>query len=214
MGLTIFYKQTVFANFLQNMVVVAVERMPVCKNGLAVVLWCALVGRAGWGGKPFNPPKQNLLTKALTSSIIKTHEKLKKERRASMKVLINHSNHPSIRWSKKQQEDWENIIDILFPEVPPCADTEEVLALVKENCGKIAQEIDIAQKLNNSEVYVYIAGEYTYSYLMFDLLRKMYPNIKIAIPTTARMVLEKTKEDGSVEKVSVFEFVRWRVITP
>ncbi len=126
-----------------------------------------------------------------------------------MKVLINHSNHPSIKWDDRQREDWDKIIDIPFPTVSPCADTDEVYALAKEHCEKILWEI---AEHEGCDVYVYVAGEYTYCYILHDLLKEYLPSLKLAIPTTARMVMERTKEDGTTEKVSVFEFVRWRTI--
>lgn len=130
-----------------------------------------------------------------------------------MRVLINHSNHPSIKWDDRQKEDWDKIIDIPFPTVSPCADTDEVYNLAKGNFGKILWEWEIAKR-EGYEPYIYVAGEYTYCYIMYDLLRLYLSPLKLAIPTTARMVIERTKEDGTTEKVSVFEFVRWRVISP
>ncbi len=121
-----------------------------------------------------------------------------------MAKLINLSNHASSKWEEAQKKDWDKIVDIAFPNVSPTADEEDIKALVDEYFSKVKQEID-------NDTYLYIAGEYTFCYGFIKKLLEEKTNIKgVVIPTTDRVVIEKQKEDGTIEKVSQFKFVKWR----
>lgn len=122
------------------------------------------------------------------------------------KALINISNHPSSGWSEDQRAGWDKIVDIPFPPVSPESDFHEVKLLAQEITDKVAQ-------ISNAEegIYIMIQGEYSLSYAVFSMLKEL-KKYKFVVPTTARVVEEKARPDGTVEKVSVFRFIRWRVI--
>ncbi len=72
---------------------------------------------------------------------------------------------------------------------------------------------DIVAELRwNEDTYLYVAGEYTFCYMLIQKLLEEKPaGLKgIIVPTTERIVYEKVKEDGTVEKTSQFKFVMWR----
>lgn len=124
-----------------------------------------------------------------------------------MKVLVNHSNHPSSHWDEKQKAGFDKIIDIPFPNIPPTASKQEVEAMVNENFQKIFQLGDFS----DDEVYLYIAGEFSYCYLFVAKIIFTKKRVKIVIPTTERVVVEEKNEGGIVKK-SIFNFVKWREI--
>ena len=125
-----------------------------------------------------------------------------------MKILINLTNHASSKWSDKQKEGWDAIVDLPFPNINPKASTEEIQHLANTYLENIK---DIANS-TEGQIYLCLQGEYTFCY---ELLLKInsskdLDNIKLAIPTTERNVIEKLKEDGTVEKVATFDFCQWR----
>ena len=118
------------------------------------------------------------------------------------KVLINHTNHNSNKWSAEQiaaAESYGKIIDLPFPEVPPNFSTEEVKQVVLENLQEI---------LKLSPTVVLCQGEFSYTVAMVEELKKN--QIPVMAATSERIVSEITDSDGSTKKVSVFRFVRFR----
>ena len=118
------------------------------------------------------------------------------------KVFINHTNHPSDKWSDAQRtaaESFGSIVDVPFPSVPPTADTEEVIALVQSQLSKI---------LSMEPAAVLCQGEFTYTFAMVERLKAL------GVPTMAacseRVVEERIDEDGSTHTISTFRFVRFR----
>lgn len=132
----------------------------------------------------------------------------------SPKILFNISNHKSESWTEKQKAEFDIIIDIPFPNVSPTADTSDVIDVaynvVKELNKKLKETDDIRK---NSITVIYIAGEFTLSYLLYEYIR-VNTTAFIAIPTTERRTVEEMLPDGSIRKTSIFEFVRWRYIVP
>lgn len=128
-----------------------------------------------------------------------------------MKILINLSNHPSSKWDKKQKEEWDTIIDIPFPNIPAEMDIFGVADLVNEYEHKL---VKITKGFSYEEFFVMLQGEFTFCYILWESLKHVYVNFvwHICIPTTERKVHEKQREDGTVEKITVFEFVRWRIL--
>lgn len=119
-----------------------------------------------------------------------------------MKIFINHTNHQSTDWSAIQREQAEKygyIYDLNFPEIPAEADED----FIKEK----AQNTFNAIKLINPEA-VLCQGEYTYVYALVNLLKSQ--NIKVLAACSNRKVRELVTEGGKTEKVSEFEFVRFR----
>jgi len=126
--------------------------------------------------------------------------------------LINLSNHPSDKWGTKQKAEFEEIIDFPFPNIPSNYTTEQVKELVDSTYKKVKQLNDKLRE--NSFVGITIQGEFTFSYLFFDLLKNNLEEYiwNIYIPCTERKVQEKISQEGKVEKISVFEFCGWRII--
>jgi len=131
-----------------------------------------------------------------------------------MKILINLSNHNSSKWSESQKAGWDEIIDLQFPNIPPTADTIEMvndfINPVAEKLGKLAYEI----KSKGLQLSIMLQGEFTFSFLLYDILKNSFSddNWKFYIPCTERKIQEITNPDGTVTKNSIFEFIGWRVI--
>jgi len=129
-----------------------------------------------------------------------------------VKVLINHSNHSSINWDIAQKEDWDQIVDIPFPNIPADWDEFEVQKLAEKNAKEILKLIDnleseIEDDNTIAEFYIMLQGEFSYCYMLRDILKKKLLFLNFAIPTTERIV--EIKEDGT--KISKFKFVTWRI---
>lgn len=131
------------------------------------------------------------------------------------RILINISNHPSSKWSEKQKEGWDEIIDIPFPNVPPQNDTAQVVNSVLDFVGKeVTPTVLGLQSKYAGEDYDYsffIAGEQTFTLYLIMSIKNYCGFVNLAIPTTERKVVEKQEGDKTL-KESVFEFVRWREI--
>ncbi len=118
------------------------------------------------------------------------------------KVFINHTNHPSAKWSVEQKNAAEKIgkiVDMPFPEVPPNIDTAAVHEMVLNQLQDIL-------KLNPAAVLC--QGEFNYTVAMAEELKKR--GIPVMAATSERVVSEITESDGSTKRVSVFNFVRFR----
>ena len=118
------------------------------------------------------------------------------------KIFINHTNHPSAKWSVEQKnaaEIFGRIVDVPFPDVPPNFSTEEVHAMVLNNLQEI---------LKLSPVAVLCQGEFNYTVAMAEELKNR--GIPVMAATRERVVSEITESDGSTKRVSVFNFVRFR----
>lgn len=125
------------------------------------------------------------------------------------KYLINLSNHKSNSWSEDQKEGWLQIFDIPFPNISPQATTEEVAELVEKYFEKI-NDLAYENIPEDDDVYVMLQGEFTFCYLLYEVL-KMHGYI-VVVPTTERIVEERVKDDGTIEKTSIFKFVQWRYL--
>lgn len=118
------------------------------------------------------------------------------------KLFINCSNHSSANWSRKQKEAagmYGCIKDFSFPEVDPAWSREEIYACAERLCQKI-----LAQ---NPEA-VMCQGEFTLTYAVVKRLKK--ENVKVVAACSRRQSEEAVREDGSLEKRTVFQFVRFR----
>lgn len=116
-----------------------------------------------------------------------------------MKKLLNLSNHLSINWSDDQKGEWDEIIDIPFPNVDPNMNEEEVILLAKDFANRI-KETNITN--------IMLQGEFSFVFILQQLLIEE-GGFKFFFPTTERVVVEE--KDGV--KKSVFKFVRWRQIS-
>ena len=82
------------------------------------------------------------------------------------KIFLNHTNHPSDKWSSEQiaaAEIFGEIIDLPFPAIPPEFEKEEVAKKVAENLKKI---------LSLEPVAVLCQGEFNYTFAMVTFLRR------------------------------------------
>lgn len=117
-------------------------------------------------------------------------------------MLINLSNHPSAKWESAQQEaaiQYGKIKDILFPNIPPEWDTDEVEILAKEYLMKIK----FLKENIHENLVVHLSGEIIFCFLLAQLL--LNENILVITSTTERIAEEKNGE-----KRSVFQFKKFR----
>lgn len=117
-------------------------------------------------------------------------------------MFINFSNHPSSRWYGKQLDEakkYGDIIDVPFPMVDPEL-TEEQIEMIANEYTKIIME--------NEPQAVMCSGEFS---LTFAVVKKLLNHrIKCVCACTKRVAMEETLEDGTVKKISNFEFVKFR----
>jgi hypothetical protein len=119
-------------------------------------------------------------------------------------MFVNCSNHPSIKWSKKQKEAGEKlgfgpIVDVGFPQVPPTADGLDIQELATKLANKI---------ISHNAKGVFIAGEFTLTFATINWL--MISDIPCYAACSERIVKETTDEKGHTHKNVIFEFVQWR----
>lgn len=116
-------------------------------------------------------------------------------------MLINLTNHPSVRWSDKQKaaaEEYGEVVDMSFPQVEASADEQFVKSLAKEYLEKIKKIVD------DNPVVVHVMGEMTFTYSLVSLLKS--EGIVCVASTSERIVNEF--ENG--KKEVVFQFNRFR----
>ena len=116
--------------------------------------------------------------------------------------FVNFTNHPSESWSEEQikaAEAYGEIIDLPFPNVDSEATEEDIEKLGSEFVEKI-------ENLNPSAVLC--QGEFTLCYFVIAQLQKR--GITVLSACSKRMVKERLSLDGQKEKVSTFQFVRFR----
>ncbi len=117
-------------------------------------------------------------------------------------MLLNLSNHPSPNWPEAQRraalDQYGEIRDLAFPQIPPEADTDGV--------RRIAEDFEVhIRKLaaDHPRLTVHLMGELTFTYLLVTRLQTA--GIPCVASTTHRIVEEK---DG--RKVVQFQFVQFR----
>lgn len=120
-------------------------------------------------------------------------------------MFINLSNHQSSKWSSAQLESAfaltsdNHIQDIPFPVVPSTATTTDILT--------IADGLHHIVMKNKPEA-IMIAGEFTLAYTLIELCLRA--GIKVVAACSDRRTKETVNEDGTVTKITVFEFVQFR----
>lgn len=118
------------------------------------------------------------------------------------RIFINHTNHPSGRWSSEQitaSKVYGQIVDIPFPLVRADATTAEVRELVREHVEKI---------MTMEPAAVLCQGEFNYTFALVERLKSL--GVKVLAATSERTVQEETMPDGSTQQVSTFRFVQFR----
>jgi len=119
--------------------------------------------------------------------------------------FINLSNHHHLKWDNVQlnaAREYGEIVSIEFPQVIPEADESYVRELVDRYMGIIE-----TYGFDNVNA-VMIQGEFTFTCAMVRLLKKV--GICVLSACSERNVIEKVMDDGSVNKVAIFRFVRFR----
>lgn len=118
-------------------------------------------------------------------------------------MLINLTNHPSNHWSTKQLETaecmWDTISDYPFPNVPAAWEAKEI--------NQEANEIVTTITEMNPDA-VLCQGEMCMTAALVRLF--MEKKIPVYAVASARQSVETLKPDGSVEKKSIFDFVKFR----
>lgn len=118
------------------------------------------------------------------------------------KIFVNHTNHPSAKWSPNQLDAaqvYGEIKDYPFPLVNPAATSDEIRKLVEENLDKI---------LELEPAAVLCQGEFNYSFSMIERLKNF--GITVLAATSERIVSTEILPDGSSRQVSTFRFVQFR----
>jgi len=130
------------------------------------------------------------------------------------KILIVVSNHPPEKWEDEQRKGWDKIIYLPFPNIPPSLDREKVEEMAFTFFVNDILDAIVAEKSRYKYSFC-IQGDYLFSYCLYKNIEECLKKKKkcsplFVFPSTERKVEEKIKEDGSVEKISTFKFVRWR----
>jgi NADH:ubiquinone oxidoreductase subunit C len=119
-------------------------------------------------------------------------------------MLINLTNHPKEKWTKKQFDvalkKYKRIIDIPFPNISPKANTKQVMAKASKYFKQIMDLLKNSPDKNNA---VHLMGEFTFVYHLVNMLKKK--KVKVLVSTTHRIVEEKDNK-----KIVTFDFVRFR----
>ncbi|MBR6888445.1 MAG: CRISPR-associated protein [Selenomonadaceae bacterium] len=117
-------------------------------------------------------------------------------------MFVNHTNHPSERWSAEQisaAQVYGEILDIPFPAVDAEATPAQVAALVEENLEKI---------LALKPAAVLCQGEFNYTFVLVERLKSF--GVKVVAATSERATVDEILPDGSTRQVSTFRFVQFR----
>ena len=118
------------------------------------------------------------------------------------KIFVNHTNHPSARWSIEQltaAQSFGEIIDVPFPAINPRATTEDIGALVEENLAEI---------LALEPSAVLCQGEFNYTFAMVERLKAA--GVVVLAATSERISSMEILPDGSSRQSSIFRFVKFR----
>jgi hypothetical protein len=122
----------------------------------------------------------------------------------SIEMLINISNHPHEKWGKEQLEkavhEWDMVVSIPFPNVPPAATYEEVQDLASQ----VMDEVEaIKAKVSPYEpVAIHVMGEMGLTYALVRRVGKT--NL------TMHSCTERISEEVEGRKVSTFRFLQFR----
>lgn len=119
-----------------------------------------------------------------------------------MTIFINHTNHPSEKWSAAQRQAAEafgEIVDVPFPAIPPEWDEHQVAKLAASEAEELLAEHPAA---------VLVQGEFTYTYALIEHLRAA--GIPALAACSRREAVETVAPDGSTVRTSTFRFLRFR----
>ena len=114
------------------------------------------------------------------------------------KVFVNHTNHPSDKWSNLQRQSAEvfgDVYDLPFPQIPASMDEMEIKKAAAEYAEKII-------KMNPAAVLC--QGEFCYTFALTEILKKQ--GIRVICACSERCSHETVLSDGTVNKVIDFRF--------
>lgn len=118
-------------------------------------------------------------------------------------MLLNLSNHKFEAWSQEQrrvaEERWGQVEDFPFPAVPANMNEKELCSMA------VALVDEIIKKHPDAAM---CQGEFTLTFALVQLLQKQ--GVPVVAACTERSVTERCLEDGTIEKRSIFNFVRFR----
>lgn len=117
-------------------------------------------------------------------------------------MFVNCSNHASEFWGELQiheAQKWGEIVDCPFPAVDPEYDEKMIQKLAEETVKCIIQKEPTA---------VMCQGEFTLTYAIVQQLKKM--GILVVAACSERKSAEIWLPDGTVQKKTNFEFIRFR----
>lgn len=117
-------------------------------------------------------------------------------------MFVNLSNHPSGSWGEAQRtaaQQWGEIKDYPFPNVPP--ETDEAGA------DQMAADI-VREVLSWNPQAVMCQGEMTVGFRIVQML--LNAGIPVMAACSRRVAEERTLEDGTTMKESVFRFCGFR----
>ncbi len=120
----------------------------------------------------------------------------------SERIFINHTNHPSDRWTAEQRmaaEYYGRIIDIPFPAIS----SEESETEICVRAESMAERL-----LSMQPAAVLCQGEYNYTYILVDIL--LVKGIRVMAACSERVTQEFSDEDGQTHRHTIFQFQKFR----
>lgn len=124
-------------------------------------------------------------------------------------MLINCTNHPSEKWLEDQMtaavKEYKSVVDVPFPKLDASMDTREVFVEALAYREDILELLDKSQTEENA---VLVMGEFVFTYALVRMLQEF--KVKCVVTTSDRVSKERVKEDGTIERISEFKFVRFR----
>lgn len=116
-------------------------------------------------------------------------------------VFLNISNHPSALWSKEQisaAQQYGEIEDMTFPEIPTNATTEDINSLAKNIVS------EITDRYKDNLLTVHVMGEMTFTYDLVTYLKNL--GIRCVASCSERVV----QDLGDGKRISQFHFEQFR----
>ena len=120
-------------------------------------------------------------------------------------MLINLSNHPSCMWPEEQLEAaavYGETVDIPFPSVNPFAAESDVAE---------AAEMLLEKIIKAEPAAVLCQGEFSLAYAVISRLIKR--GVTVIAACSERRVQEEKLDNGEIEKVCLYKFIKFRRYT-
>lgn len=135
---------------------------------------------------------------------------------AYRRMFINLTNHPSEKWSPSQMtaaREWGVIVELPFPAVEANASTDEVLALASDYLERVRALLRYACD-RQARAAVLCQGEFSLTHALVYGIQSMAAaeqrEIAVFAACSERRSEDVLQEDGTVKKLSVFDFVQFR----